>query len=120
MQEAVTLSLKPGVMVICGGGHNRRLTVVPYCSHFLLGGFWVFQSLKFSYGLGHVFMTLRTDSTFQHTWLNTIDVARVGLRRPDVALGNGGRVQRGYARAPATKGERNSICSSNFLPYMTK
>ncbi len=63
----------------------------------------MFQSLRFTYGLRPVFMTLRPDSTFQPPWLNTIDMPRIGLRRPELALGNGGRVQRGYARAPAAR-----------------
>ncbi len=120
MQEAVTLRLKPGVMISCGHGHNRGLKVAPCCSRFLWGGFWVFESLTFTYGLRPVFMTLRPDSTFQPPWLNTIDMPRVGLRKPEVTLVNGGRVRRGYARALAAKGESSSICSSNFFPYMMK
>eukprot|EP01084_Bolivina_argentea_P281703 482031_1 len=97
-------------MISCGHGHNRGLKIVPCCSRFLWGGFWVFESLTFTYGLRPVFMTLRPDSTFQPPWLNTIDMPRVGLRRPEVTLGNGGRVRRGYARASAAKVLANQGC----------
>ncbi len=88
-------------------GHNRGLMV----SRLLCGGLWLFQSLRYTYGLRPVFMVLRPDSTFQPPWLNNIDMPRVGLRRLDVILQDGGRGKRGYApRIPASKGERNAQC----------